>query len=186
MKLKKINAIISLLAIIFIILHVGFTVFEYVSFHFNPILNKVFAVPFMFLACIHGILGMCIVFTQSDENSLNLYPKSNIKTIIQRISAALIFPLLILHINTFKILEFTSKDGKWILFVLVIILEIVFFAAVIAHVSVSMTGALITLGILTSRTKQQVIDRVVYVIGAIAFVVTIIVIIKTQLVMFIK
>ena len=66
MKLKKINAIISLLAIIFIILHVGFTVFEYVSFHFNPIFTKVFAVPFMFLACIHGILGMCIVFTQSD------------------------------------------------------------------------------------------------------------------------
>lgn len=186
MKLKKINAAISLLAIIFILMHVGYTVFEYLTFYFNPVLNRAFAVPFMILACVHGILAMCIVFTQADGSNLNLYPKSNIKTIIQRVSAALIFPLLMLHINTFRILEFTSKQGKWPLFFLVIVLEVVFFAVVIAHVSVSVTSALITLGILASRAKQQVIDRVVYLIGAIAFLAALIVIVKTQLVMFVK
>ena len=101
MKLKKINAALGLLSIAAMLLHIGYTVFAYLAFYYNPTLKLLTAIPFMALACLHAVCGMLTLFLQSDGTRLELYPKQNARTILQRVSAALMLPLLMLHINTF-------------------------------------------------------------------------------------
>ena len=36
MKLKKINAALGLLSIVFMLLHMGYTVYAYLAFYYNP------------------------------------------------------------------------------------------------------------------------------------------------------
>ena len=184
MKLKKINAALGLLAIVLILLHVGYSVISYLTFYYNPVLKLVFAIPFIVAVCLHAVCGMLIVFTAKDGSRADLYPKQNQRTILQRASAALIFPLLILHINTFSLMKVSAEKGYTICIILLMLAEILFFAVVITHVAVSFTNGLITLGILTDRELQKKIDKVVYVIGAILFAIAVFAVIRVQVAMF--
>ncbi len=98
-KLKKLSAALALLSIFAMLLHIGYTVFAYLAFYYNPVLKLMTAVPFMVLACLHVICGMLTVFLQADGTRLDLYPKQNVLTILQWVSAALMLPLLTLHIK---------------------------------------------------------------------------------------
>ena len=184
MRLKKINAVLGLLSILLILLHIGYSVFCYLTFYYNPVLKLVFAYPFMVCVCLHAICGMMIVFTMKDGGRADLYPKQNKRTILQRASAALIFPLLILHINTFSLMQASAERGYTVCIILLILAEMLFFADVITHVAVSLTNGFITLGWLSDRELQKSIDKVAYVIGAIFFVISVYAIVKGQVVMF--
>lgn len=184
MKLKKVNAALGLLSIAAILLHMGYSVFTYLFFYYNPFLQKVFAIPFMVLVCLHAVCGMLIVFTQGDGTRMDMYPKQNLRTVFQRVSAALILPLLILHINTFALMSAAAKNGHPVYVVLLMIAELLFFAVVIMHVVTSFTRGFITLGWLSSIETQQKIDKAVYVIGAIVFAVSSFIILKGQIGMF--
>ena len=184
MKLKKINAALGLLSIAGIMLHIGYSVFAYLTFYYNPVLKIWTAVPFMAATCLHAICGMLSVFLQSDGTRLDQYPKQNMRTILQRVSAALIFPLQILHINTFDMLKSGAEKGQWGLFALIMISQPLFYGMVLTHIAVSVSRAFITLGWLTSPEKQKVIDRVVYVLCAAAFVIASFVVLRTELAMF--
>ena len=97
MKLKKTNAVLALLTTLFILVHIGYNTYCYLAYYYNPTLKIATSIPVMLSVCLHGILGMLAVFLMGDGTKLTTYPKQNIRTIVQRISAALIFPLLILH-----------------------------------------------------------------------------------------
>ena len=112
MRLKKINAALGLLSIVAMLLHIGYTVFAYLAFYYNPTLKLLTAVPFMVLVCLHAVCGMLTVFLQADGTRLDLYPKKNLRTILQRASAALMLPLLILHINPYGLLASTAEAGQ--------------------------------------------------------------------------
>ena len=73
MKLKKINAALGLLSIAAMLLHIGYTVFAYLAFYYNPTLKLLTAIPFMALACLHAVCGMLTVFLQADGTRLDLY-----------------------------------------------------------------------------------------------------------------
>ena len=60
----------------------------------------------------------------------------------------------------------------------------VFYGTVLTHVAVSLTNGLITLGLLSSREKQKRIDRVIYILFAVVFVVSTCVVLKTEFAMF--
>ncbi len=182
--LKKANAALGLLSILLILLHVGYSVFCYLTFYYNPVLKLVFAYPFMVCACLHAICGMLIVFTMKDGGRADLYPKQNRRIILQRASAALILPLLILHINTFSLMRKSAEGGYTLFMILLILAGILFFAVVITHVAVSFTNSLITLGRLTDREIRMSIDKAVYVIGAIVFALSVYAVVKGQAVMF--
>jgi succinate dehydrogenase hydrophobic anchor subunit len=184
MKLKKINAALGLLSIAAMLLHIGYTVFAYLAFYYNPTLKLLTAIPFMVLACLHAVCGMLTLFLQSDGTRLELYPKQNARTILQRVSAALMLPLLILHINTFGLLQSSAEAGQWIWFALLMLSQPLFYGVVQTHIAVSVTRGLITLGWLSSTEKQKVIDRVVYILCALAFVVSTFVVVRTELAMF--
>lgn len=184
MRLKKINAALGLLSIAAMLLHIGYTVFAYLAFYYNPTLMLLTAIPFMVLACLHAVCGMLTLFLQSDGTRLELYPKQNARTILQRVSAALMLPLLILHINTFGLLQSSAEAGQWIWFALLMLSQPLFYGVVQTHIAVSVTRGLITLGWLSSTEKQKVIDRVVYILCALAFVVSTFVVVRTELAMF--
>lgn len=182
--LKKANAALGLLSILLILLHVGYSVFCYLTFYYNPVLKLVFAYPFMVCACLHAICGMLIVFTMKDGGRADLYPKQNRRIILQRASAALILPLLILHINTFSLMQASAGRGYTVYIMLLILAELLFFAVIITHAAVSLTNGLITLGLLSDRERQRSIDRVVYVTGAIFFAISVFAVVKGQIIMF--
>ena len=184
MPLKKINAALGLLSIAAMLVHIGYTVFAYLAFYYNPTLKLLTAVPFMVLACLHAVCGMLTVFLQSDGTRLDMYPRQNARTILQRASAALMLPLLILHINTFTLLQSSAEAGQWIWFALLMLSQPLFYGTVLTHIAVSVTRGLITLGWLSSTEKQKVIDRVVYILCALAFVVSTFVVVRTELAMF--
>ena len=114
MILKKSNAVLGLLSSIAVVVHMAYNCFCFLTFYYNPALKLVTSVPLMVLMCAHAICGMCAVFLLGDGTRLDLYPQKNKKTIIQRISAALIFPLLIVHLKTFEAMKSLSESGIWI------------------------------------------------------------------------
>ena len=101
-------------------------------------------------------------------------------------SAALIFPLLILHVYTYGLMQGFAQQGQKGLVILVMLGEILFFAVIITHVVTSTTKAFITLGWMTSQKTQSRVDKVLYVIGAIVFVMTVFVIVRAQAFMFLS
>ena len=186
MKLKKINAVLALLTMLFILIHIGYNSYCYLTFYYNPTLKNVTAIPVMLLTCAHGICGILAVFLMGDGTKLNTYPKQNIRTIIQRVSAALFFPLLILHLNTFNILKNSSEEGTWFKFIVVILCQVIFYGVVIIHTAVSVTKALITLGLLSSPTKQKKLDKFIFLAAGFILAIATFSIIKGQLSMFLK
>lgn len=186
MKLKKINAALSLATALAMLVHIGYTVYAYLAFYYNPGLKLLTAIPFMVLTCLHAVCGMAAVFLQADGTRLDLYPRQNRRTIVQRLSAALIFPLLILHLKTYDLLRASAEGGQWFCFALLLLSQPLFYGTTLAHVAVSLTRAMITLGWLESRERQRAIDRVVYVICAIIFAVAVFAVVKGQLAMFLQ
>lgn len=184
MKLKRINAALSLAAALAMLLHIGYTVYAYLAFYYNPGLKLLTAVPFMVLACLHAFCGMTSVFLQADGTRLDLYPKQNRRTVLQRVSAALIFPLLILHLNTYDLLRSSAEGGQWLCFALLLLSQPLFYGVALAHVAASLTRALITLGWLSSREAQRTLDRVICVVCALVFAVAVFAVVKGQLAMF--
>ena len=62
MKLKETNAVLAILSEFALLIHIGYTVFAYLTFYYNPMLKTITALPFIVLACIHAVCGMCAVF----------------------------------------------------------------------------------------------------------------------------
>ena len=184
MKLKKINAALSLLTTLTLFVHIGFTTYAFLTFFYNETLKNIFSYPFMVFTCLHAILGMCIVLFFNDGSKLADYPKQNVETIVQRITGFLMLPLLILHLNTFKLLQSCAADGKWFLFGLLIFSQVVFYVDVFAHTAVSFSRAFITLGKLSSIETKKKIDIVVYIVCAVCCAFVLFVTIKTELAMF--
>ena len=184
MKLKKLNAALGLLSVLFMLAHIGYSIYAYLTFYYNPLLNQITAIPFMVLSCLHAVCGMLVVFTQADGTRMDLYPKMNLRTILQRVSAALILPLLILHINTFSLMKASAEKGQIVFIILLMIAELLFFAAVLIHVAVSLTRGLITLGLLSDIRIQKNLDRVIYAVCAVLYAASVFGVLKGQAAMF--
>lgn len=185
MWLKKCNAVLALLTILALLVHVGYNVFCYLTLYYNPTLKTLTAAPIVVFVCLHAIAGMCSVFLLGDGTRVAPYQRQNRRTVIQRVSAALIFPLLIVHLNTFGVLQESSKNGAWLKFGLVMLAQVAFYAMVAAHVATSFSRAFITLGLLSSKTAQARIDRIAYVVCACLFLVAAFVVVRGQLGMFV-
>ena len=184
MAFKKCNALLGLLTILALLVHIGYNVFCYLTFYYSPTLSMLTAAPIIVFACLHAITGMCSVFLLGDGTRVSPYQKQNRRTVAQRVSAALIFPLLIVHLNTFDVLKAAATSGTWLVFGLVMCAQIAFYAVVAVHVATSFSRAFITLGLLTSRETQTRIDKVVAVVCACLFLFAAFAVVRGQLSMF--
>ena len=185
-RMKKINAVLGLLTIVLLIVHAAYNVFCYLTMYYNPVLKQAVSLPLMIAVCLHAVLGMSMVFLNRDGGDLRVYSEYNKETILQRISAALILPILFIHIKTFALMSSSAESGAKLPVILLILVEILFFGIVFTHISISFSRALITLGLLSDIDKKRRLDKFMYIFCALLFAICVIAIVRTQLFMFIK
>ena len=179
MKLKQINAALSLLTVLLLLAHLGYSVYEYLTFTYAPALTKLFSLPLTVAAGAHALLGVCAVFVLGDGRGALRYPRQNRATLMQRLTALVFIPLLILHIKTFDLLR-GGAVPVWLL----IVAEMLFFADILTHAALSLSRALITLGLLRSRERQKKLDRAALCVGALLLAVSAAAVVRGQLIMF--
>ena len=177
MKVKKLNAWLSLLLIIVLLLHMGYQTISYLIFYYNPTIQRILVFFTAVLIIIHAALSMFSVFVLHDSRKI-VYKKLNARTLLQRISAGAIVVLLPLHISTFRLLGKTAGTN---MFYMTEAAQALFHAAILLHVSVSFSNALISAGLLEDERKRYLIDRCTWVICAVLFLIVTVVITYTQL-----
>ena len=176
MAIKKWNARLSLLTTALLLIHEGYQLYAYITFYYNPTLSKVTGYAAAGCFVLHGILSAIGVFVLHDAKTV-AYKRLNIRTVLQRISAAMIIVLLPLHIFSFSLLM-SSAGGVG--YVLTEIAQILFYAALSCHIALSFSNALITLGRLSDIKKKRIIDVVAFVICALLFIAASVIITTTH------
>ena len=163
MKLKKWNARLSVLTMVLLLVHELYQLYAYLSFYYNPVLSKTFGYVLAGGFALHGILSAVSVFALHDAKTV-AYKKLNFKTVLQRVSAAIIALLLPLHIFFLALLQ--GSVGS-IAYIIVETVQVVFYISLSCHVGISFSNALVTLGRLENIGKKRVIDRIVLIFWAI-------------------
>lgn len=183
MKIKKANAILGLLTIPLMLAHIGYLSYCYLTMSL-PAAKNPLSYPLMAVCGLHAMFGMSALFFRADGTQTKQYARLNRKTILQRLTAILTIPLLVLHINTWRLLESASGNGQWFLFGLLLFAEALFFAVVLTHVAVSWTNALVTMGWLTSMDKKKKMDIAGYIVLALVFAAAVYAVLPAQIAMF--
>ena len=168
MRLRKINAGLSLLTTI---LFLGHAMFLSVWMLSRCMIAKTVGILPWVLAGVFVIHALLSIFLGilghkgAEKRKCNTYPKMNIQTCVQRMTGILMILLLGLHIAG-AANHFQPK-------MLHAILHPMFFAAALGHVSVSASKALITLGIGNAKTVR-VVDIAVKVLCVSTFIAAVI------------
>lgn len=161
MKLRKANAVFSLISTILLLSHaisLGAWMLSKGSFPW-PTNAIPWALTVFFV--IHAIISIILMATSHKGNKGNKgknYPKLNKATIVQRISGALLIVFTALHILGAAGITHTPQ-------VVHAIVPPLFFLLVMVHVAVSTSKAFITLGIGSARFVKRA-DIVIKVICA--------------------
>ena len=181
MKLKKINAVLALLTTLTLLSHIGYNTYVYISLNYDETMATLTRMPFMACVCLHAVCGMCCVFLLGDGTRALDYPGLNKRTLIQRISAALIFPLLIIHLDTTGYLVQNAEDGKLALFWLLIFLQILFYVVIALHTATSFPKAFVTLGWISSTDTEKRLSRITYIVMTVTIVIASIAIVRYEI-----
>ena len=164
MKLRKINACLSIITSVLFLDHTIFLSVWMLSR--CSIEKKADMMPWVLLAVtvIHAVLSIVLAILGhkgAEKRKCKEYPKMNIPTYVQRITGILMLLLLGLHIagagNHYKPKIFHA------------IMQPLFFAAALAHISVSTSKAMITLGIGNAKVVK-IVDIIMRIICVVAFV----------------
>lgn len=176
MTVKKWNARLSLLTFALLLIHEGYQLYAYITFYYNPTLSTVSGYALAGCFVLHGILSVICVFAMHDSKTI-AYKKLNIKTVIQRISAALIILILPLHIFSFSLLQSSAGGVGYLLTEAV---QIIYYAALSCHIALSFSNAFITLGWLADIKKKRIIDVVVQIFCTLLFIAVSVIITTTH------
>ena len=180
---KKINAVLGIAGSASVLIHIGYVIYAYLTFYYNPLLTNIFGYTTLVLSCLHIILCGVIFFFVHDKGNGMRYPGLNMRTVIQRVSGVLMMMMLILHINTFKLLSSLSGSDR-VLFVAVMASQVLFYAFALLHVALSAGNALITLGLIQSIGSRRRFDVFIWLLCAVLFIVVSFVVLKTEIIMF--
>ena len=180
---KKCNAVLGLAIIAVFLIHIIYEIYAYLTFYYNPVLTKAIAHTALGTAALHVLISIFIIFFMHDRGNGMKYPALNVRTLLQRISAFAIVPLMIVHMNTFSLLGMTS-EAAGPLFLTVLAVQALFYADVLLHIGLSTGNALITLGIITTGKVRKTTDITVWTLCVILFIAAVVIITRTQLAMF--
>lgn len=174
--MKKANAGIGLLIILLMLGHVIYNVVSYLTYYYNPVITKVGGYALVAAIVAHAGLSMAIVFGRHDSKTVT-YKALNIRTLLQRIFAALMCVLIPVHIFTFKLLDATVGT---VFFNLILFVAVIFYWSVFSHVALSFSNALVSLGWLTDIKKKKVIDIIVWILCFVMFIAASVIVTMTQ------
>lgn len=162
--MKKLNAFLSVFLSIVLVLHVLYTLVSYLIFYYNPMLSMIFGNLVLWVMVAHMLCSIVNVLWLHDSKSIS-YLALNRQTLIQRISAVVMVLTLLPHINSFKLFKLAGAGGFW----LIEGIQLLFFAAVFSHISVSFSRAFISLGLLGDNRIRRRLDKAVTIVCAILF-----------------
>lgn len=164
MLLRKINALLSIICTALILDHAIFLSVWMLSRcsiakaeSFMPRILMVLVVVHAIISIILGVLG----HKNAEKRKTKEYPRLNVSTIIQRVSG--IFMLILLGVHIVGASNYYQPK------ILHAILHPLFFAVVLAHVAVSASKAMITLGI-GNKKVVNVVDVIIKVICVATFI----------------
>ena len=162
MNLKKNNAILSLFTCLMLLTHVVYQTVAHLLFFYSPMVSKILGYAVLIPAVIHGVMSAVSVLFLHDYRKI-MYKKANVRTYIKRICAVIIVVLLPAHLYSYAIHDITAGSA---LFYSAVSIQIIFYGAIITHVAVSVSKALITLGMIGNMDKMHMIDRSLFVLCA--------------------
>ena len=180
---KKLNAVLSLGIIASVLTHIVYEIIAYLTFYYNPALTKIIAFTTLGLAGLHALCSAGLLFFAHDRGNGMRYPKLNARTLIQRVSAAAMVLMIVPHINNFKILSSLAGSNR-VLFYVVLFSQLLFYAAVLIHVAVSVSRAFISLGLVSTGKAVRAIDVTVWILCAVLFAAASVAVLRTQISMF--
>ena len=152
MKLRKINAVFSLLSTILLMIHAIYFAVWMLSNCSIPMpptpMSRALTVSFV----IHAIISIVLMISThkgSKNNKGKQYVKLNFATIVQRISGVFIIVFTTLHIlGAFRVMRLPYRVH--------FIVYPLFFTLVLVHVAISTSKAFITLGIGNARVIKRI------------------------------
>lgn len=164
---KKINAMLALFSIAALIIHAGYQTVSYAILYYNPVVSKVLGYIIVIPVVCHIFLSVISVLFLHDSRTI-AYWRFNLAIIIQRICAVLLLCLFPVHIQSFELLQ-AHPDGP--VFALIKVAEILFYAVLFTHISVSFSRALVALGIMKNIENKKRLDHIVWIVCAVLFIV---------------
>ena len=152
MKLRKINAVFSLICTVLLLGHaisLGAWMLSKFSISMPPRAVSRLLVVFFVMHAILSIILMISTHKGGKENKGKQYPKQNFATIIQRLSGVLMIVFTAVHVlGAFGIMRLPY--GMHFVF------YPLFFTLVLVHIAISTSKAFITLGIGNARIIKRI------------------------------
>lgn len=176
MKTKKVNAVLGLLAICILLAHSLYQVAAYILFIYNPLVTRLLGWAAAAVVSSHAVIGMSMLMFMHDGGNVTAYPRANLRTILQRASALGIMVMLVLHVKSYDILR-SGTPGL----IAAELIQLLFFTSVFTHIGTSFSNAFVTLGLLQNMDRKKKIDRVTWIICAVLWAVSVIVIGRTYI-----
>ena len=159
MRLRKINAVVSLLTTALILLHaIVFSIFMLTKCRVADAL-WILSYAMIGVVVAHAFISIVLAISahaDTGKRTAKSYPKMNVPTIVQRASGMLMIPATVLHILGATGIMVPPKAVH-------AIVPPLFFALVLAHTAISTSKALITLGIGNAKLIK-IVDIVMRVI----------------------
>lgn len=169
MKVKKINAVMTLLLIATLLGHYFTITYAMLTGWYDFQVCKGLARGTATAACIHVLITIAVFLRHDKIGTMNKYKKQNAKLIIQRVTGVLIALLLYFHVDAFRFLA-TGESLTVGQSVYVAAIEAFFFGCVFSHISVSFSKALISLGMLDSAKAAELVDKTCIILNAVFMV----------------
>lgn len=169
MLLRKINAVISLLTVFFLLDHVIFN--SILMFSRGKIEHSASVAPWILtgLMALHAVISIYFAFAGhkgAEKRKCKGYPQMNRVTLFQRISGILLIVFAALHIAG-------ASGAMRTPYVIHMIVPPIFFTLALAHVAFSTDKAFITLGIGNARAVKAV-SVIIKMICAVALIAAIV------------
>ena len=177
MGLKKANACISLLLVVLFLAHSVYELIACLLLYNDPVTIRVFGLTVASFVSVHAVLSAISYFKNHDSKTI-AYPKLNIRTMLQRISAVLILLLLPLHMRTAGMVIPNDISTASVILEAV---QVVFFGLLYLHIAVSFSRALITLGWITEERTKKRIDLIAWILCSLLFAAQSVVVFATHM-----
>ncbi len=170
MKLKRANAAIALLVLLALCVHAAVECWSMWTGWYEAKVVEVLGIIVASLLVVHVILVLCIFFFIGNHEIVD-YRKEPRATIIQRVTAILTLFFIHFHFFAFAAVSTDASMAGMEKFWLCVT-QVAFLACVMAHIAVSVGEAFFTVKWVHTPAAVHRIDKVMYVICAIVFLVS--------------
>lgn len=163
--MKKINSVLTIITTLILIDHLGAMSMFLLTGSMNPMVTKIVAHALCGVVTLHAILSIISVFFMNSGTGIGKYKSQNKNTIIQRATSIVIAIMVHPHLKAFGFiiakqpLPVPAKVG-------LIVTQIIFFGAILLHLAVSFSKALITLGLIRNEKAEKRVNLIMNIICA--------------------